>query len=88
MYLGVTCVSEICTTDGSSFAQGVLEENDCQLNYKTTLTTPHQVKPGPHSWKLCRQILKLLTTAPTSRTTTNRLHQKSGMWKSTHSASG
>ena len=88
MYLGVTWFSKICTTDGASFLPGVLEGNECQLNYKTTLTTPHQVKPGPPSWKLWRQILKPRTTVPTSRTTTNRLQQKLGMWKSTHSESG
>ena len=88
MYLGVTWVSKICTTDGASFVPGVLEGNECQLNSKTTLTPPHQVKPGSHSWKLWRRILKLLTTAPTAKTTTNRLQQKLGMWKITHSESG
>ena len=40
-YLGVTWVSEICTTstDGSSFVPGILHGKECQLNYKTTLTT-------------------------------------------------
>ena len=46
------------------------------------------MKPGPHSWMLWRRILKLLTPAPTSRTTTNRLQQKLGMWSDTHSKSG
>ena len=45
------------------------------------------MKPGPHSWKLWKRILKLLTTAPTSRTATNRLQQKLGMWSTTHSES-
>ena len=39
MYLGVTWVSEICTTDGLSFIPGILHGKECQLNYKTTLTT-------------------------------------------------
>ena len=88
MCSGVTWVSEICTTDGASFVPGILEGNECQLNYKTTLTKPHQVKPGPHSWKLWKRILKLLTTAPTSQTTTNRLQQKLGKRRTTHSKSG
>ena len=88
MYLGVTWVSEICTTDGSSFVSGILHGNECQLNYKTTLTTPHHVKPSKHSWFLWRRILRLLTTAPTAKTTKNRLQQKLGKWKDTHSESG
>ena len=89
MYLGVTWVSEICTTDGLSFVSGILHGDECQLNYKTTLTTPHQVKPSKHSCFLWRRILKLLTTAPTSQTTTkNRLQQNLGKWKNTHSKSG
>ena len=72
-----------------SFVSGILHGDECQLNYKTTLTTPHQVKPGKHSWFLWRRILKLLTTAPTSQTTTkNRLQQNLGKWKNTHSKSG
>ena len=66
MYLGVTWVNEICTTDVSSFVLGILQGKERQLNYKITLTTPHQVKPGNHSWMLWRRILKLLTTAPKS----------------------
>ena len=46
------------------------------------------MKPGPHSWKLWTRILKFLTTAPTSQTTTNRLQQKLGMWMTTHSENG
>ena len=88
MYLGVTWVSEICTTDGASFVSGILHD-ECQLNYKTTLTTPHQVKPGKHSWFLWRRILKLLTTTQISQTTTkNRLQQNLGVWKDTQSEIG
>ena len=50
MYLGVNYVSEINTIDRASFAPGILEGDDYQLNYQTTLTKPHQEKPGPHSW--------------------------------------
>ena len=43
MYLGVNYTSEMCTTDGTSFVQGILEgDDDCQLNYQTTLTKPNQ----------------------------------------------
>ena len=87
MYLGVTWVSEICTTDSLSFVPGILHGKECQLNYKTTLTTPHQVKPGNHSWMLWRRILKLLTTAPTSQTKQNRLQKNLGMWKGVFSIS-
>ena len=50
MYLGVNYVSEICTTDGTSFVPGVLEGDKCQLNYQTTLTKPNQERPGEYSW--------------------------------------
>ena len=46
------------------------------------------MKPSKHSWFLWRQILKLLTTAPTAKITKNRLQQKLGKWKDTHSESG
>ena len=85
MYLGANHVSEICTTDGASFVPGILVGDEYQLNYQTTLTKPHQEKPGGHSWKLWKRILKLLTSAPTTRT--NRLQQKLGMWTNTHSKS-
>ena len=52
MYLGVNYSTEKCTTYGDSFVPGIPEGNECQLNYQTTLTKPHQVKPGPHSWML------------------------------------
>ena len=88
MYLGVTWVSEICTTDGASFVSGILHD-ECQLNYKTPLTTPHQVTPGERSWFMWRRILKLLTIAPTEKNTTkNRLQQQLGEWRDTHSESG
>ena len=78
MYLGVNWVSEICTTYRAIFVPGILESNECQLNYQTIPTKPHQVKPGGHSWKLWKRILKLLTSAPTTKTKTNRLQQKLG----------
>ena len=52
MYSGVNYVSEICTIDGASSVLGILEGNDCQLNYQTTLTKQNQEKPGEHSWIL------------------------------------
>ena len=43
MFLGVNYISEICTKDGISFVSGILEgDDDCQLNYQTTLTKPSQ----------------------------------------------
>ena len=43
IYLGVTHISEICTTDGPSFIPGILKgDDDCQLNYQTTLTKPNE----------------------------------------------
>ena len=51
MYLGLNYIREICTTDGTIFRQGILEDDDdCQLNYQTTLTKPNQEKPGEYSW--------------------------------------
>ena len=74
MYLGVEYVSEVCTVDGTGFVPDILEGDDCQLNYQTTLTKPYQEKPGEHSWMLWRRILKMLT--PTPKTTTNKLQRK------------
>ena len=77
----------MCTTDGTSFVPGVLDgEDNCQLNYQTTLTKPKQEKPEEHSWMLWRKILKILTSAP--KTMTNRLQQKLGKWIDTHSECG
>ena len=76
MYLGLQYVSAICTTHRTSFVPGILEGDDCQLNYQTTLTKPHQEKPGEHSWMLWRRILKMLT--PSSKTATNKLTKKLG----------
>ena len=42
MFLGVHYVSEICMVDGTSFAPGILEGDNSQLSYQTTLTKPHQ----------------------------------------------
>ena len=75
MYLGVNYVSEICTTDEASFVPGILEGDDCQLNYQTTLTKPNQEKPGEHSWMLWRRILKMPTSAPTSKTNKLKLSE-------------
>ena len=83
MYLGVNWVSEICTTDGASFVSGILEGDECQLSYQTTLTKPYQEKPGEHSWLLWKRILEMLTSAPMTKT--NKLQQKLGKWINTHS---
>ena len=42
MFLGVHYVSGICIVDGTSFVPGMLEGDDSQLCYQTTLTKPHQ----------------------------------------------
>ena len=76
IYLGVNYVSEISTIDRAGFVLGILEGDDYQLNYQTTLTKPHQENPGPHSWMLWRRILKMLT--PTSKAKTNKFQQKLG----------
>ena len=86
MYLGVNYVSEICTIDGASFVPGILECDDYQLNYQTTITKPNQEKLGDHSWMLWRRILKMLTSAQTTKT--NNLKQRLGKWTDTHSKSG
>ena len=71
IYLGVNYISEICTVDGTGFVPGILEGDESQLNYQTTLTKPYQEKPGDNSWMLWRRILKMLT--PTPKTTPNKL---------------
>ena len=86
MHLGVNYISGICTVNRTGFLPGILEGDDCQLNYQTTLTKPYQEKPGDHSWMLWRKILKSLT--PTPKTTTNKLQQKLGKWSNTHSECG
>ena len=64
-----------------------MKGDDYQLNnYQTTLTKPHQEKPGPHSWILWKRILKLLT--PTPKTKTNKFQQKLGKWTDTHRECG
>ena len=86
MYLGVNHISEVCTVDGTDFVQSILEGDDCQLNYQTTLTKPYQDKPGDHNWMLWRRILKVLTTTP--NTTTNKLQRKLETWIDIHSECG
>ena len=71
MFLGVNYVSEIYTVDGTSFVPEILEGNDSQFNYQTTLTKLHQEKPGEHSWMLWKRLLKILTPSP--KTTTAKL---------------
>ena len=46
IFLGVQCVSQISTVDGTNFVPGILEGNDSQLVYQTTITKLHQEKPG------------------------------------------
>ena len=71
--------------DGTSFVPGILEGDDSQLFYQTTLTKPHQERPGDHSWKLCKRILKTLTS---SSKTPNRLTTQLGTWINAHSECG
>ena len=40
MFLGVYYVSQISTVDGTNFVPGILEGDDSQLFYQTTLTKP------------------------------------------------
>ena len=49
MFLGVQYVSQISTVDGTNFLPGILEGDDSQLFYQTTLTKPHQERPRNHS---------------------------------------
>ena len=86
MYQGVQYVSDICTVDGTDLIQGILEGDDCQLSYQTTLRKPSQEKPGVHGWMLWRRILKILTQTPNTKT--NKLQQKLGKWVDTHSECG
>ena len=86
MYLGVQYVGEISTISGARCVSGILDGDNYQLNYRTTLTKPHQEKLGNHSWSLWKKILKTLTTTP--KTTTNSLQQELGPWIKTHSECG
>ena len=79
-------VSEICTVDGTIFVLGILEGDDSQLNYQTTLMKSYQERPGDHSWRLWERILKMLTPSP--KTATNKLTKRLGKWIDTHSKSG
>ena len=49
--------------DGTSFVPGILEGDDSQLCYQTTLTKPHQEQQVTHSWILWKRLLKTLTSA-------------------------
>ena len=49
IFLGVQYVSQICMVDGTNFVPGILEEDDSRLCYQTTLTKPHQERPGDPS---------------------------------------
>ena len=86
MYLGVQCISEVCSVDGTSFVPGILEGDDCQLNYQTTLMKLYQEKADQHGWTLWKRMLIMLI--PTSSTKTNKLQQKLGKWINTHSKCG
>ena len=61
MFLGVQYVSQISSVDGTNFVLGILDGDELQLCYRTNLTKPHQERPGKHSRKLWKRILKLLT---------------------------
>ena len=76
-------MSKISTVNGTNFVPGILEGDDSQLCYQTTLIKPNQERPGDHSWKLWERILK--TLAPYSKTTTNRLTKRLGTWIDAHS---
>ena len=86
MFLGVHYCSEICMVDGTSFVLEILEGDDSQLCYLTTLTKPHQERPVHHSWMLWKRILKTLTPSP--KTTTNRLTKRLETWIDAHSEYG
>ena len=86
IYLELNYISEICTVNGTAFVPGILEEDNCQLNYQTTLAKPRQENPGNHSWILWRKILIMLT--PITKTTIYKLQQKLWKWMNTHSECG
>ena len=83
MFLGVQYVSKISTVDGTSFAPGILEGDDSQLNYRITLTKSHQERPGEYNWRLWKRIMKILPPSPTANT--NKLTKRLGKWINTHS---
>ena len=76
IFLGVHYVSGISTVNGTSFVSGILEGDTSQLCYQTTFAKSHQERPGDHSWKLWKRILKTLT--PFSKATTNRQTKRLG----------
>ena len=78
MFLGVCYVRQTCTVDGTSFSQGMLKGDNNQLVYLTTLTKPDQGKPENHIWMLWKEILKILTLTPSTKTTTRRLTNRLG----------
>ena len=86
MYLGVNYVSEISRIDWDSLGPGILEGDDYQLNYQTTLTKSHQEKSDPHIWILWEQMLKMFTPSPKAKT--NKLQQQLRPWIETHSECG
>ena len=65
---------------------GILEEEDSQLCYQTTLTELHQELPGNHSWMLWKRIRKTHTSSP--KTTTNRLTKRLEAWINAFSERG
>ena len=85
MYLKFQYVSEISTIDRASFVMGILEGDNYQLKYQTTLTNPQQKKTGKHSWLLWKSMLKMLATTP--KATLNKLLQRLGPWIETNSES-
>ena len=85
MFLGEYYVSEISTVDGTIFVPGILEGDDSQLNYRTTLTKSHQERPGEYSWRLWKRILKMVTPSP--KANTQKLTKRPGKWIDTHSES-
>ena len=82
MFLGVQYVRKISTVNKTSFAPAILEGDDSQLNYQTTLTKPHQEKPGEYSWRLWKRILKMLKPSPTANI--NKLTKRLGKWINRH----
>ena len=76
MFLGVHYVSEICMVDGTNFVLVILEGDNSQICYQTTLTKPHQERLGNHSWMPWKRISKTLTSS--SKTTTNKLTKRLG----------
>ena len=79
MYLGVTWLSEICTTDRTSLVYGIGDDN-VELSNKNTVTKPAQNKSNTRSWVLWNKLLKLFTV-PNELT----LKEPLGDWYKNHS---